>query len=728
MSNKMFFQVRADKTPVGAWQNEDKRSTLKEIGDAEHIGMRVPEGFCVVDADSETAGMHITVFLSKMKIKPYSYKTTRGTHFWFKAPEGLESFNPLTSGTKCGAIPDLDYRANGKGYVVIKLNDWWRINPQELQKALKDPDLPVCPLVLITKPQLLMSVADYHAQGRDDWMIRFAGRATQFGWPMNLLAQLMAEFSVFAGDRESPYQTKQWIQQKLSSISKYNIVPTKQVSVEDFPFIKSETEIEAEEEKQTGIDPADLISSQEETSPRPKRTQKNKKPVKQEHTGTYLDAFKFDDDGKVVDVKFFPLASKPLFEDLQFTWCGNDRQLWGIDKTGLQVPIPDPDKVVGAYLYKTLFNVKPYVVGELTKAITYMAPVKWQIKNPYVISFKNMNWNPMDRETYTLKDGEMQTNQIPYVLISEEELKSSHARANETVQNFLHAWSVGDEEVKLEILEMFGYAMIKHSIDKAWFLVGEGSNGKSYVLDLLKNVLGQHNYNSEDLSKLSTNEFASAGLYGKLANINNDLSGGFIQDGSLFKRLASGDSITTSFKGKDSFTFNPYASMIFGSNGVPLIQDQAGSVGVMRRIKIIPFLNKFQASTANGKMKFELTNPEVCEVMILLAVRALEKSLIRGSLTTSIKAKTMLEDYYKELNHVITYVEQATINSGVQVYEVWLDYKEWCRKYGIRELSYEVFKKKTPNSLRSIGVDAWIEQMKVKGKPTDILFLQDAEE
>ena len=63
--------------------------------------------------------------------------------------------------------------------------------------------------------------------------------------------------------------------------------------------------------------------------------------------------------------------------------------------------------------------------------------------------------------------------------------------------------------------------------------------------------------------------FATADLYGKLANIFADLSAKRLQDVEAFKVLASGDRISAERKFEDSFEFEPTAKLIFSANTPP---------------------------------------------------------------------------------------------------------------------------------------------------------------
>ena len=65
-------------------------------------------------------------------------------------------------------------------------------------------------------------------------------------------------------------------------------------------------------------------------------------------------------------------------------------------------------------------------------------------------------------------------------------------------------------------------------------LIGTGANGKSTYLNMLKHLLGQKNTSSLGLKNLDE-KFATVMMFGKLANIGDDISDKMVNDLSYFK-------------------------------------------------------------------------------------------------------------------------------------------------------------------------------------------------
>ena len=93
--------------------------------------------------------------------------------------------------------------------------------------------------------------------------------------------------------------------------------------------------------------------------------------------------------------------------------------------------------------------------------------------------------------------------------------------------------------------------------------VGDEDNGKSVMLKIISKFLGRENISSKTLHSLVNDRFATADLYGKLANIFADLSAKRLPDIEAFKVLASGDRISAERKFQNSFEFEPTTKLDF---------------------------------------------------------------------------------------------------------------------------------------------------------------------
>ena len=92
------------------------------------------------------------------------------------------------------------------------------------------------------------------------------------------------------------------------------------------------------------------------------------------------------------------------------------------------------------------------------------------------------------------------------------------------------------------IQEMFGYSMYRsYKISVAFLLFGTGRNGKGVMLKLLRGILGEKNVCSRKLHEITTDVFAKADLYGKLANIAGEMENSTLKETGNLKELTGED-------------------------------------------------------------------------------------------------------------------------------------------------------------------------------------------
>jgi putative DNA primase/helicase len=127
------------------------------------------------------------------------------------------------------------------------------------------------------------------------------------------------------------------------------------------------------------------------------------------------------------------------------------------------------------------------------------------------------------------------------------------------------------------------------SIQKALLLVGDGSNGKSTLINLIKAFTGHENVSAVSLQELENNRFSKADLYNKLVNLYADLLDGALKTVGTFKMLTGSDPIKGERKFQNSFLFKNFAKLIFLANKVPKVFEDRDAF--FRRWTILTFPN-----------------------------------------------------------------------------------------------------------------------------------------
>ena len=287
------------------------------------------------------------------------------------------------------------------------------------------------------------------------------------------------------------------------------------------------------------------------------------------------------------------------------------------------------------------------------------------------------------------------TNKIPWNYNSE--------AYHELLDQTLNRVTCDDPEIRMLLEEMFGSVFYASNLlggGKAFILTGSGSNGKSTILNLLKHVLGKENRSSLDLKKLN-DRFSTVMLFGKLANIGDDLSDEYNPDTSVFKKIVTGETIDAEQKGEPKFEFDPYCKLIFSANEIPHMKDPTGAA--QRRLLIVPFNAKFREDEQNHDPLIgdKLKNAEAMEYLIKIGIEGLKRVLQNKKYTTSSKVKKELDEFKIENNPILSFIDQVGIEEieNEKTANVYKRYTVYCSENQFMPVSAPKFSKTVNSNL-----------------------------
>lgn len=252
-----------------------------------------------------------------------------------------------------------------------------------------------------------------------------------------------------------------------------------------------------------------------------------------------------------------------------------------------------------------------------------------------------------------------------------------------SIEKFLS--EVVTPEHKTTLIEFAGFCLWRsYRIEKAIIAPGTGANGKSIFASVLSTFLGHENTTDLTLQTLCENRFASANLYGKLANFAPDLPSDALRDVGTFKGLTGGDAVSGEHKFKRPFSFVNYAKFFFGCNQIPRTNDR--SDGYMRRFIIVPFPKQFLPGAPGTKNReqllAELTTPQELSGFLNLALDGLTSILKNGRFTHEQSIAEIRDTYLKASEPVTAFVYDACDLDGkaaISKSELYAAYTEFCR-------------------------------------------------
>lgn len=237
------------------------------------------------------------------------------------------------------------------------------------------------------------------------------------------------------------------------------------------------------------------------------------------------------------------------------------------------------------------------------------------------------------------------------------------------------------------IQEISGFCLYKrYFINKGIMFVGVGRNGKSTTNNLLKAFLGKKNCSFVSLQQLMENRFASANLYGKLANIYSDLSPSSLKDTGKFKALRGEDTINAEKKFIHSFEFVNYAKMIYSCNQIPKTYDESDAF--FSSWIIINFPNQFLGKDADKYLLEKITTEEELSALLNWALDGLKRLKENGEFSNSKSINEMREEYIRLSDSVGAFnmdCIEISPDSSIDKKELYAHYCDYCRykKYPI---------------------------------------------
>ena len=285
---------------------------------------------------------------------------------------------------------------------------------------------------------------------------------------------------------------------------------------------------------------------------------------------------------------------------------------------------------------------------------------------------------------------------------------------HEVTDKTLSKMAVNDKKIRAILEEILGYILFRRNEFAATFiLTGDGSNGKSSYLKVIRKLVGGNNTASLDLKELDQ-RFKTAELFGKLVNIGDDISKGYIKESSVFKKLSTGETLNVERKGKDPFDFTNYSKMIFSANEMPRINDYSDGLG--RRLQIVPFKAKFspEDSDYDPFITDKLLSDESMQYVLNLALKSLKRLLSNKKFTKSKAVEDELSKYQEENNPIISFVnnEDIELERGV-VGDIYILYKLYCSENGYQAISNISFSKQIK---QFFGLESVVQRVDGKNK------------
>lgn len=340
-------------------------------------------------------------------------------------------------------------------------------------------------------------------------------------------------------------------------------------------------------------------------------------------------------------------------------------------------------------MIKHISNLNRSKRQEVLSYLELLVKEESSISNAKYIAFKNGVLNIETNELMEFSPEHIITNKI--------QANYNPNAYNELTDKTLNKLACQDSDIRALLEEVIGYCFYRRNeLRKAFILTGGKRNGKSTFLDLINTLLGKHNIANLDLKELG-DRFKTAELFGKLANVGDDIGDEFIPNPAVFKKLVSGNPVNVERKGANPFDFSNYAKFLFSANNIPRIKDKSGAV--IDRLIIIPFDAVFSPDDPDFDpyIKYKLISDEAMEYLALLGIEGLKRILTNRAFTKSAKIEKSIKEYEESNNPTLLFFNEITedeiINEPSK--DVYKKYQEFCLSNGFNPISNIEFSRQT---------------------------------
>jgi len=338
--------------------------------------------------------------------------------------------------------------------------------------------------------------------------------------------------------------------------------------------------------------------------------------------------------------------------------------------------------------WKQIFDIEfmDRVDTALPIVTKYPLPVKKQIlenfkhkkylrlegfNNYPLINFINYMYDPLGDNVLAHNEEYYSTIRIPY--------NYNKAASCDLWLKTLNEIMEGDLQ-KIELLqEFFGYCLVADNDQKkGLLLLGDTDTGKSTILFILTDLLGEENVSNVPLQYLPNPQYTPL-MINKMVNIDADVNKNAGDYEREFKVITSGEAVTCNQKHIPTFKFIPKCKIVLAANIFPKITDHSSAF--YQRLMIIPCNRRFTEAEKNRNLH-KLLKEELPGIFNW-ACQGLWRFKERGRFNQydfAIEAVQELEDENNPSNNFFNEHIEIDMASYIEKGELYTQYKNWCER------------------------------------------------
>ncbi len=357
-----------------------------------------------------------------------------------------------------------------------------------------------------------------------------------------------------------------------------------------------------------------------------------------------------------------------------------DERIW-VYSDGIYVPNGDVvidrilDQVAGDY-----YTLRAAKETQRKIVLRCMEEFKVFNSNPYLFCIKN---GVIDMQT-----GKFLEHSPEYRLTLKSPVIYDETATCPEIAAFLRN-SLGSDDNILSVLDILTAKTTTMNFEYFAAAIGEGSNGKSVLEELIRKFYGDEQIAEVEIATLTQNRFDKIQLHDKRFLINSEVAGD-IKESRTIKAISGGMRIDADQKNKNHIQFRPHCFILIDTNNPPRFADNTH--GFERRLVKIDFPHKFvdnPMKDTNEKKRDPLILEKISlpketsgllNILIANGKRVFPGKKIHRRGT----GKELAEEYDLQANSVAAFydkfVEEADDMYNISTVELYGWYKKFCTK------------------------------------------------
>jgi P4 family phage/plasmid primase-like protien len=370
---------------------------------------------------------------------------------------------------------------------------------------------------------------------------------------------------------------------------------------------------------------------------------------------------------------------------------------WIWNEAGFWMPVTDPDDIREPLMNALIkWGVKGLTMSKIDDIISQLRlfTTRTEDLDDHFISFDDCLWSPVDGSTAEKSPEKVAVLHVPTTFsgLVAAECPKFDAYLKETCIDE----DGGPNQGMIDQLQQYAGYLLWPKIDNCpcLFFYGEGSNGKSVFVDVMRGLVGESRTRSCGLEQLIGNKFGMASLVGARFNSSDEMGNCRESTTENFKKMILGERLTAERKFGDQFDFTPKCKFVFCTNRIPAFSEV--NVAIKRRILIIPFRRTLDPFTEDGRRRTvrhlgRIIARDELPGVVRWAMEGLEKLKANNFwIPITEDSLKMMNRFEEESSSVIEYLRESfTYDSAYRTYskEAYGDYAAWCREVGRKPVS-----------------------------------------